>query len=117
MLPQPCVSSLEGRAGGLTPSGRGRSPRRRSRQARACDTPGMARDDEAGVLVELDPETERRLQDVVARTGKGLRELVREAVLKYLEEAEDRALAVERLSTPERRWTLEELERGLNLED
>jgi RHH-type rel operon transcriptional repressor/antitoxin RelB len=76
----------------------------------------MAREDKAGVLFELDPETERRLQEVVARTGKSQGELVREAVLDYLEEAEDRALAAERLSTPERRWTLEELERGLDLE-
>ncbi|HEX5757708.1 MAG TPA: ribbon-helix-helix protein, CopG family [Thermoanaerobaculia bacterium] len=76
----------------------------------------MSTEDRIAVLLELDPETERRLERVVVRTGRSTTELVREAVLEYLEEAEDRAVAEERLSRPERRWTLEELEHGVDLE-
>lgn len=66
--------------------------------------------------ITLDPETERRLEEVAARSGKSTRELAREAIRGYLEEIEDAALAVERLESPARRWTLEELERGLDVD-
>jgi len=66
--------------------------------------------------LDLDPHTERRLAAIVSRTGKSAREHLREALLDHLEEIEDQALAVEPLETPTRRWTLDELERGLDLE-
>jgi hypothetical protein len=37
--------------------------------------------------------------------------------LEYLEELEDAYLGAERLKTPAKRWTQEELEAGLDLDD
>ncbi len=68
------------------------------------------------ISIELDEETERRLTAVAEQTGRSTIEHVREAILDYLEEVEDRALALERLESPAKRWTLDELERGLDLD-
>lgn len=53
---------------------------------------------------------ERRLVEIVRKTRRTKTYYVREAVLMHLEEIEDIFLAEERMSTPERRWTLEDLE-------
>ena len=65
--------------------------------------------------VRLDPETEKRLEALAARTGRTKSYYVREAILEHLEEMEDRYLAIERLENPSRRWTLEEVEQDLDL--
>jgi len=41
----------------------------------------------------------------------------REAILEHLEELEDAYLGAERLKTPAKRWTQQELEAGLDLDD
>ncbi len=68
------------------------------------------------LAIRLDAETERRLEAMAARTGRSANEHVREAVLSHLEDMEDRELAEERLKHPARRWTLDEVERELDLE-
>ena len=60
--------------------------------------------------IRLDAETERRLQRLAERTGRTKSYYVREALLEYLDEIEDRHIAIERLETPDCRWKLEELE-------
>jgi predicted DNA-binding protein len=45
--------------------------------------------------VQLDPQLERQLADIAARVGEAPSELARKALLAYLEDLEDYALAVE----------------------
>jgi RHH-type transcriptional regulator, rel operon repressor / antitoxin RelB len=68
------------------------------------------------VAVRLPPDIEKRLERLAARTGRTKSEHIREAILRHLEDLEDAALAASRLEHPERRWTLEELERELDLD-
>ena len=66
--------------------------------------------------IRLDPEIDKRLEDLAARTGRTKSFYVREAILEHLEDMEDRYLAIERLENPGQRWTLEEVEQELDLE-
>lgn len=68
------------------------------------------------LAVRLPPEIEQRLQRLAARTGRSKSYYVREALLRHLEDLEDLYLALDRLDHPERRWSLEELERELDLD-
>lgn len=66
--------------------------------------------------VRLEPEIEERLTALAERTGRTKSFYVREAILAHLDEMEDRYLAIDRLEKPARRWTLDELERGDDLD-
>ena len=66
--------------------------------------------------IRLDPETEKRLEDLAARTGRTKSYYVREALLDHLDEMEDRYIAIERLEHPAKMWTLEDLERDADLD-
>jgi RHH-type transcriptional regulator, rel operon repressor / antitoxin RelB len=68
------------------------------------------------LAVRLPPEIEQRLQSLAAKTGRSKASYAREAIVRYLEDLEDEQLALERLERPDRRWTLDELERGVDLE-
>jgi len=66
--------------------------------------------------VRLDPDIEKRLAALAASTGRTKTYYVREAIESYLEEMEDRYIAIERLEKPQRRWTLDELEQDVDLD-
>ncbi len=66
--------------------------------------------------IRLDAETEKRLERLAERTGRTKSYYAREALLEHLDEMEDRYIAIERLETPDRRWSLEELELDADLE-
>lgn len=66
--------------------------------------------------IRLDPDTEKRLAALAARTGRTKSYYAREALLAHLDEMEDRYIAIERLENPARRWTLEELEDDADLD-
>ena len=68
------------------------------------------------LAIRLPSDLERRLKAVAERTGRSQSEHAREAILHYLEDVEDELIALERLERPERRWTLDDLERELDLE-
>lgn len=68
------------------------------------------------VSVRLDPEIEARLDALAEKTGRTKSYYIREAILEHLEEMEDRYVAIERLENPTRRWSLEDVERELDLE-
>ena len=68
------------------------------------------------LAVRLPSDIEERLQRLARRTGRTKTFYAREAILKHLDEMEDAYLAVKRLKTPAKRWTQEELEKGLDLE-
>lgn len=68
------------------------------------------------IAVRLPPEIEQRLEQLATRTGRSKASFAREAIERFLEDLEDEQLAIERLKKPGKRWTLEELERKVDLE-
>ena len=68
------------------------------------------------LAIDLTPDLEERLRTLAARTGRTEADWVREAILRQIEDLEDEACALERLGSPSRRWSHEDLERGVDLE-
>jgi RHH-type rel operon transcriptional repressor/antitoxin RelB len=66
--------------------------------------------------VRLEPALEKRLNELAERTGRTKSYYVREAIVHYLEDMEDRYIAIERLENPAKHWTLDEAERELDLD-
>ena len=69
------------------------------------------------LAIKLPEEIENRLAELAAKTGRTKTYYVREAILEHLDELEDKYLAIERLEKADKRWTLDEVEKGLDLED
>lgn len=69
------------------------------------------------LAIRLPPEIEERLARLASRTGRTKTYYAREAILRHLDDLEDMHLAIERLQKPAKRWTQEELEKELDLED
>ena len=67
------------------------------------------------LTVTLEPEIEDRFQSIARRTGRSGEECVREALLDYLEEIDDAAIAAQRLAEPARLYTAVEVRRELDL--
>lgn len=71
--------------------------------------------------IRLDPETERRLDDLADRTGRTKAYYLREAIAGYLDEMEDVYLAEKELKAVRegraRTYSLDEVKRGLGLAD
>ena len=68
------------------------------------------------LALKLPSEIEKRLEKAARGAGRTKPSLIREAILRYLDDLEDVSVAVERLEKPGKRWTLAELEKGLDLE-
>lgn len=68
------------------------------------------------LAIRLPEDVEKRLAELAAKTGRTKTFYAKEAILKYLDEIEDKYLAINRLENPGKRWTLEELEQDLDLE-
>ncbi|HUY82276.1 MAG TPA: ribbon-helix-helix protein, CopG family [Acidobacteriaceae bacterium] len=69
------------------------------------------------LAVRIPDEIEARLEKLSKLTGRSKSYYVREALKVQLDEIEDTYTALYRLEHPAKRWTLEELERGVDLED
>jgi RHH-type rel operon transcriptional repressor/antitoxin RelB len=69
----------------------------------------------AMLAIRLPQEIESRLADLAAKTGRTKTFYAREAILEFLDEMEDRYLAIDRLENRGKRWTLDELEQDLDL--
>ena len=67
------------------------------------------------LAIRLPQEIENRLADLAAKTGRTKTFYAREAILEFLDEMEDRYLAIDRLENRGKRWTLDELEQDLDL--
>ncbi|MCP4664003.1 MAG: TraY domain-containing protein [bacterium] len=67
--------------------------------------------------IRLDPETERRLEALAARTRRTKSYYARKAITEALDEWEDIAIAIERIENPAKRYTMEEVEQMLDLDD
>jgi len=68
------------------------------------------------LAVRLPEEIEARLAELAAKTGRTKTFYAKEAILKHIDEMEDKYLAINRLENPGKRWTLDEMEQGLDLE-
>lgn len=66
--------------------------------------------------IRISHDIENRLQQLAQKTGRTKTYYAREAILRFIEDMEDEYLAISRLETPTKRWTLEELEQGIDLE-
>jgi len=66
--------------------------------------------------VRLEPDLEQRLADLAARTGRTKSYYAREAIVQYLEDMEDRYIAIERLENPGKRWSLDEIAREFGVD-
>ncbi len=67
------------------------------------------------VGTRLESELEQRLRAVAAKTGRSASHYVRQAIRDRIEDWEDEAIAVTALRKPGRRWSLDQLERGIDL--
>ena len=68
------------------------------------------------ITIRLPPDIERRMDDLVSRAGHTKTCYITEAVLEYLDDLEEEYLALSRLEHSAKRWTLDELEQGLDME-
>jgi RHH-type transcriptional regulator, rel operon repressor / antitoxin RelB len=68
------------------------------------------------LAVRIPEELETRLKKLAALTGRPKSYYVREALSAHLDEVEDTYTALYRLEHPAKRWTLDELEQGADLE-
>ena len=67
------------------------------------------------LAVRIPDEMETRLDNLAALTGRPKSFYVREALQSHLDEIEETYTALYRLEHPAKRWTLEDLENGLDL--
>lgn len=68
------------------------------------------------LAIRISNEIENRLQKLAHRTGRTKTYYAREALLRFIEDMEDEYLALSRIETPAKRWTLDELENDIDLE-
>jgi len=68
------------------------------------------------LAIRLPKDIESRLTDLASKTGRTKTFYVKEAILEHLNEIEDKYLAINRLESPGKRWSLDELEQELDLE-
>jgi RHH-type rel operon transcriptional repressor/antitoxin RelB len=66
------------------------------------------------LAVRIPDDLEDRLNKLAKLTGRPKSFYVREALTAHLDEVEDTYTALYRLEKPARRWTLDELERGVD---
>ena len=66
------------------------------------------------LAVRVPDSVEKRLDKLAKLTGRPKSFYVRQALTAHLDEIEDTYTALYRLENPSRRWTLEELEQGLD---
>jgi len=68
------------------------------------------------LAIRLPEEIEARLAELAARTGRTKTFYVKEAILEHIDEIEDKYLAIHRIENPGKRWTLDEMERDLDVD-
>ncbi|MDT0618702.1 TraY domain-containing protein [Salinisphaera sp. P385] len=69
------------------------------------------------LAIRLPKDIEERLVRLAEKTGRTKTYYAREAILEHIEDLEDTYLAEERLNASDAlRWSLDDLERGVDLE-
>ena len=69
------------------------------------------------MAVQIPAEIESRIDALADRTGESRDDLVREALLAYLEDMDDVAIAREHLIHPDNTLSLQEMKKNLGLDD
>jgi predicted DNA-binding protein len=69
------------------------------------------------MTVQLEPEIESQFDEMAQHTGESKDNLVRQALLSYLEDLHDARIIEERLKNPGKRIPLSEVVRNLGLDD
>lgn len=67
------------------------------------------------LAIRLPDEVEKRLDALAKKTGRTKTFYVREAIMEHLEELEDIYLSLDRLEKPTKRWSLDDLEKEIDL--
>ena len=67
------------------------------------------------LALRLSNEIETRLSALALKTGRTKTYYARQAILSFIDEMEDTYLAIDRLETPAKIWTQEDLEADLDL--
>jgi len=65
--------------------------------------------------IRLTHDLEERLENLAKKTGRTKAYYVREAIEEHLDNLEEVYLALDRLEKPAKRWTLEEMEKEIDL--
>lgn len=68
------------------------------------------------LAIRLPKDIEDRLAVLAAKTGRTKTFYAKEAILEYMDDMEDKYLAIYRLENPGKRWTLDELEQDIDLD-
>ncbi|RMF19411.1 MAG: TraY domain-containing protein [Candidatus Dadabacteria bacterium] len=68
------------------------------------------------LVIRLPEDIEQRLTELARETGRTKTFYARQAILEHLDEMEETYLAIERIESPGKRWTHEEVEAGVDLE-
>lgn len=68
------------------------------------------------LAVRLPDDVEKRLGALAHKTGRTKTYYVREAVIQHIEDLEDIYLSLNRLEKPTKRWSLEDLEKGIDVD-
>lgn len=68
------------------------------------------------ITVRLGESVEKRLDELAKLTGRTKTYYIRQALEEKLEEMEDLYMAEQRVEEPQKRWSLDEIERGDDLE-
>jgi len=69
------------------------------------------------IAIRLPAEIDDRLAALAKRTGRTKTYYAREAILRHIEDLEDTYIAIERLEHPHRRLSMEEVQKGIGLDD
>lgn len=69
------------------------------------------------LAIRLPEDVENRLASLAAKTGRTKTFYAKEAILEHLDDMEDKYLAINRLENPGKRWTLDALELGSDLDN
>ncbi|MFT6103295.1 MAG: RHH-type rel operon transcriptional repressor/antitoxin RelB [Candidatus Endobugula sp.] len=68
------------------------------------------------LAIRLPEDIETRLATLAAKTGRTKTFYAKEAILKHMDDMEDKYLALNRLENPSKRWSLDELDQDLDLD-
>lgn len=68
------------------------------------------------ITVRLGESVEKRLDELAKLTGRTKTYYIRQALEEKLDEMEDLYMAEQRIEEPQKRWSLDDIERGDDLE-
>ena len=68
------------------------------------------------LTVRLPEDIEKRIAELASRTGRTKTYYDKEAIMGQIDALEDKYLALDRLANPAKRWSLEDMEQGRDME-